>query len=117
MHFVIQFIVVLVSGFYTSLWGAFKDGPYEGFKPKTFLRSVYFHVAIFLPLYFLPYFQGKAEKGPRREIMYFAASGMLNAIRVDNWKVSFAIETGPISEAYRSTPFDIGILLLSKYIS
>ena len=53
---------------------------------------------------FLPYFQGKAEKGPRREIMYFAASGMLNAIRVDNWKVAFAIETGPISEAYRSVP-------------
>ena len=53
---------------------------------------------------FLPYFQGKAKKGPRREIMYFAASGMLNAIRVDNWKVAFAIETGPISEAYRSVP-------------
>lgn len=66
---------------------------------------------------FLHYFQGKAEEGPRREIMYFAASGMLNAIRVDNWKVAFAIEMGPISEAYRSTPFGIKILLLSKYIS
>jgi hypothetical protein len=57
MHFFIQFIVVVVSGFYTSLWGAFKDGPYEGFKTKTFPRSVYFHIAIFLPLYFLPHFQ------------------------------------------------------------
>ncbi len=57
MHFAIQFAVIIVSGAYTSLWGAFKDGPYEGFKPKTFPRSIYFHVAIFLPLYFLPHFQ------------------------------------------------------------
>lgn len=56
MHFAIEFAVIVVSGAYTSLWGAFKDGPYEGFKPKTFPRSVYFHVAIFLPLYFLPIF-------------------------------------------------------------
>jgi len=56
MHFAIEFAVIVVSGAYTSLWGAFKDGPYEGFKPTTFPRSVYFHVAIFLPLYFLPVF-------------------------------------------------------------
>lgn len=56
MHFAIEFAVIVVSGAYTSLWGAFKDGPYEGFKPKTFPRSVYFHIAIFLPLYFLPIF-------------------------------------------------------------
>ncbi|MEE2754799.1 MAG: hypothetical protein VX910_12505 [Candidatus Latescibacterota bacterium] len=49
---VILFVSV-VSGFYTSLWGAFKDSPYEGFKPKTFPRSVYFHVVIFIVLYFL----------------------------------------------------------------
>ncbi|NOR79360.1 MAG: sulfatase-like hydrolase/transferase [Methyloprofundus sp.] len=53
---------------------------------------------------FKPYFEGKTEKGPRREIMYFAASGMLNAIRVDNWKVAFAIEQGAINEAYRQVP-------------
>jgi arylsulfatase A-like enzyme len=53
---------------------------------------------------FKPYFEGKEEKGPRREIMYFAASGMLNAIRVDNWKVAFAVERGAINEAYRETP-------------
>lgn len=53
---------------------------------------------------FKPYFEGTEKKGPRREIMYFAASGMLNAIRVDDWKVSFAIERGPINEAYRETP-------------
>jgi len=53
---------------------------------------------------FKPYFEGKDEKGPRREIMYFAASGLLNAIRVDDWKVAFAIERGAINEAYRETP-------------
>lgn len=36
--------------------------------------------------------------------MYFAASGMLNAIRVDDWKVAFGIERGAINEAYRETP-------------
>jgi arylsulfatase A-like enzyme len=53
---------------------------------------------------FKPYFEGKVDKGPRREIMYFAASGLLNAIRVDDWKVSFAIEEGAINEAYRKVP-------------
>jgi arylsulfatase len=53
---------------------------------------------------FMPYFEGKEEKGPRREIMYFAASGMLNAIRVDDWKIAFATEKGAINEAYRETP-------------
>ena len=52
-------VTALISGLYTSLWGAFKDSPYEGFKPGTFPRSVYFHVAIFLPLYFAPYFSAK----------------------------------------------------------
>ncbi|MEE2831453.1 MAG: hypothetical protein VYD18_03755 [Candidatus Latescibacterota bacterium] len=49
-------IVAAVSGLYTSLWGAFKDSPYEGFKPKTFPRSVYFNVVIFAALYALPAF-------------------------------------------------------------
>ncbi len=50
---------------------------------------------------FKPYFEGNEEKGPRREIMYFAASGLLNAIRVDDWKVAFATEQGPMPKAYR----------------
>jgi len=53
---------------------------------------------------FKPYFEGKAEKGPRREIYYFAASGMLNAIRVDDWKIAFATEKGAIDEAIRQVP-------------
>ena len=44
------FIIIVISGLYTSLWGAFKDSPYEGFKPWTFPRSVYFHVVIFAVL-------------------------------------------------------------------
>ena len=49
--------VTVVSGLYTSLWGAFKDSPYEGLKRITFPRSIYFNVAIFVPLYFIPYFR------------------------------------------------------------
>ena len=57
MHFIATFAVAIVSGLYTSLWGAFKDSPYENFKPGTFPRSVYFNIAILLPLYFGPYFR------------------------------------------------------------
>ncbi len=53
---------------------------------------------------FKPFFEGKEKKGPRREIYYFAASGMLNAIRVDDWKIAFAIEKGAIDSAYRQVP-------------
>ena len=61
MTFALSFITTLVSGLYTCLWGAFKDAPYEGFKPKTFPRSMYFHIAIFLPLYFIPYFSAQFQ--------------------------------------------------------
>lgn len=47
------FFVSVISGLYTSLWGAFKDSPYEGFKPRTFPRSIYFHVVILIVLYYL----------------------------------------------------------------
>lgn len=57
MSFYITLGVSIVSGLYTSLWGAFKDSPYEDFKPKTFPRSVYFHIVIFLVLYFAPIFR------------------------------------------------------------
>lgn len=53
----LSFVVALVSGLYTSLWGAFKDSPYEDFKPQTFPRSIYFHVVIFGALYYLPFFR------------------------------------------------------------
>lgn len=33
------------------MWGAFKDSPYEGFKPKTFPRSILFSLIIFALIY------------------------------------------------------------------
>src|SRR4051812_21791579 len=50
-----QFIFVTLSGLYTSLWGAFKDSPYEDFKPITFWRSVWFSWLIWASFkYLLP---------------------------------------------------------------
>ena len=57
MNFYLGLGVSIVSGLYTSLWGAFKDSPYEDFKPRTFPRSIYFHVVIFAVLYFVPIFE------------------------------------------------------------
>ena len=52
--FAIPLLVTIISGLYTSLWGAFKDSPYEGFKGRTFPRSIYFNVVIFAALLCLP---------------------------------------------------------------
>ena len=35
-----------LSGLYTSAWGAFKDSPWEGYKPRTFPRSILFSLGI-----------------------------------------------------------------------
>jgi len=40
---------------------------------------------------FLPFFKGEVNKAPRREIFYFTDNGDLNAVRVDDWKLHFAI--------------------------
>jgi arylsulfatase len=40
---------------------------------------------------FMPFFKGEVDKGPRREIFYFTDNGNLNAVRVDDWKLHFAI--------------------------
>ncbi|MEX6686412.1 arylsulfatase [Danxiaibacter flavus] len=42
---------------------------------------------------FLPYLQGKEKTGPRDAIYYFDQAGNLNAIRWNDWKVSFAINS------------------------
>ena len=53
---------------------------------------------------FLPFFKGEATKGPREEIYYFGQGGDLNAIRWNDWKVSFATEDGNIATAVRNVP-------------
>jgi len=54
MDLVSRLVVSVLAGLYTCLWGAFKDCPYEGFKPRTFPRSIAFHLAILLLLCCLP---------------------------------------------------------------
>jgi hypothetical protein len=46
--------IAIVSGLYTCAWGAFKDGPFEGFRPHTFFRSMLFSVGIVVGLFAVP---------------------------------------------------------------
>ncbi len=62
MPLAIHAIVITLSGLYTSLWGAFKDSPYETFKPKTFPRSIYFSWAIWAMLWMYPLTRQAVEK-------------------------------------------------------
>ncbi|GGD39435.1 arylsulfatase [Pseudoxanthomonas indica] len=41
---------------------------------------------------FAPYFQGKEKKGPRESVFYFDQGGNLNAVRFQDWKLSFAVQ-------------------------
>jgi arylsulfatase len=50
---------------------------------------------------FMPYFQGKATAPPRRSIFYFGQGGELNAMRVQDWKIHFAIQVGNIATGVR----------------
>ena len=51
---------------------------------------------------FLPYFKGEAKQGPRDVIYYFDQGGNLNAVRWNDWKVSFAsFSEGNIATATR----------------
>jgi arylsulfatase len=50
---------------------------------------------------FLPYFKGEINKGPREEILYFGQGGELNAVRWNDWKVSFAGIQGNIALGVR----------------
>ena len=49
----------------------------------------------------LPLLSGEADAGPRKEIFYFDQGGNLNAVRVQDWKVHFAILEGNITDAVR----------------
>jgi arylsulfatase len=50
---------------------------------------------------FMPYFQGKEKAGPRDAIYYFDQGGNLNAIRWNDWKLSFATMKGNIATGIR----------------
>ena len=56
---------------------------FSSFKyfPEQFEHDKIFYVASGIS----EYFEETEETGRRREIMYFAARGMLNALRVDDW--------------------------------
>ncbi|WP_342316717.1 arylsulfatase [Lysobacter sp. FW306-1B-D06B] len=51
---------------------------------------------------FMPYFQGKEKKGPRDAIFYFDQGGNLNALRFQDWKLSFASQHGNIATGTRA---------------
>ncbi len=51
---------------------------------------------------FLPYFKGETKKGPREEIYYFGQNGDLDAVRWNDWKVSFAVLDGNIATGTRT---------------
>ncbi|RPD41814.1 arylsulfatase [Chitinophaga barathri] len=50
---------------------------------------------------FMPYFEGKEKKGPREELFYFDQGGNLNAVRWNDWKLSFAVVDGNIATGSR----------------
>ena len=70
---------------------------------------------------FLPYFKGETDTVPRREFFYFADTGVLEALRYDQWKVHFRLspeniyDRGPVEKVFpslvnlRSDPFETGI--------
>jgi arylsulfatase len=58
---------------------------------------------------FLPYLRGDTEKGPRDRIMYFDQGGNLNAIRWNDWKLSFAVNDGNIATGTRKVTAWAGI--------
>src|SRR5579883_1973918 len=67
---------------------------------------------------FLPYFKGEAKQGPRDTVYYFDQGGNLNAIRWNDWKLSFAINSeGNIATATREVPAwaNIGNLRMDPY--
>jgi arylsulfatase len=58
---------------------------------------------------FVPYFRGEVKAGPREEIYYFDQAGNLNAVRYNDWKVSFAVQHGNIAFGTRDVTAWAGI--------
>jgi arylsulfatase len=61
---------------------------------------------------FLPFFKGQEAKAPRREIFYFDDNANLNAIRIDDWKISFKYMDGtPKTGVLKQTFFPVVVNL------
>ncbi len=52
---------------------------------------------------FMPFFKGNVGKGPRAEIFYFDDNANLNAMRYNDWKISFAWIEGNLFTGRRMT--------------
>ena len=53
---------------------------------------------------FQPFFSGEVDKGPRHEIFYFDDGANLNALRYDDWKITFQYLEGNFFNGKRVTP-------------
>ncbi|MDP2827963.1 MAG: arylsulfatase [Sulfuricellaceae bacterium] len=53
---------------------------------------------------FMPFFKGEQAKSPRREIFYFDDNASLNAVRVEDWKLSFKVMKGNLANSQLETP-------------
>jgi arylsulfatase len=53
---------------------------------------------------FLPFFKGEEAKSPRREIFYFDDSANLNAVRIEDWKLSFRVMEGNLLTSTAKSP-------------
>jgi arylsulfatase len=52
----------------------------------------------------MPFFQGQEAKSPRREIFYFDDNANLNAVRIEDWKLSFRIMEGNLLTSTAKSP-------------
>ena len=52
----------------------------------------------------MPFFKGEEAKGPRHEIFYFDDGANLNALRYDDWKITFQMLEGNFFNGKRVTP-------------
>jgi arylsulfatase len=53
---------------------------------------------------FEPFFKGAVASGPRHEIFYFDDGANLNALRYDDWKITFQTLEGNFFNGQRATP-------------
>ena len=51
----------------------------------------------------MPYFEGKADEGPRKEFFYFSDNGDLMAMRFEEWKLSFQTIKGNLFTGTKET--------------